>query len=76
MKVVHTAPDVARAHLVAGFLQSRGIQAIVGNEMASAARGEVPLDLSTSPNVLVADADVARAKQLLGEDLPGGACRR
>ena len=76
MKVVHVAQDPMNAHLIAGFLMSRGVQAFVGNEAIFGVLGEVGFGSGSKPTVSVADGDYVKAKQLLGEDLPGGACRR
>lgn len=76
MRTVLVARDPIQAHLVAGLLRERGIACEVVGEMAWTARGEAPADASTAPCVVVGDSDHARAMQVLGEDLPGGACRR
>ena len=76
VKVVHVADNPFQANLVAGLLRSHGIEAFVGNEASFNVRGEIPMTADTLPQVVVADADYARAKQVLGEDRPGGACRR
>ena len=76
MKVVHVAENPFQANLVAGLLRSHGIEAFVGNEAAFNVRGEIPMTMDTLPQVVVADADYVRAKQVLGEDHRGGACRR
>ncbi|MCE9637668.1 MAG: DUF2007 domain-containing protein [Planctomycetes bacterium] len=76
MRLLYVAKNLMDAHLVAGLLESNGIQAYVGNESLWGVRGEVGMDAGSAPNVSVRDEDHARAKQLLGEDLPGGACRR
>lgn len=76
MKVVHVAQNPMEAELVAGFLRSRGVEAFVANGNLWSVRGEVPMDSGSAPTVSVRDSDHARALQLLGEDLPGGACRR
>lgn len=76
MKIVHVTPDVSQAHLVAGLLRSRGVDAFVGNDATAGLAPALGLVPSALPTVFVSDADHARAKQVLGEDLPGGACRR
>ena len=76
VKVVHVAENPFQANLVAGLLRSHGIPAFVGNEATFGVLGEVPLSEGTLPQVVVADSDFARARQVLGEDRPGGACRR
>ena len=76
MKVVHVAADPFGANLVAGLLRSHGIPAFVGNEATFGVLGEVSFAEGNLPQVVVADSDFARARQVLGEDRPGGACRR
>lgn len=76
MRIVHVANDLMSAHLVAGLLRSRGIEAFVGNDATAALGGALAISEGALPTVFVSDADHARAKQALGEDLPGGACRR
>lgn len=76
MRKLYVAKDLMDAHLMAGLLEANGIQAYVGNELLQGVRPEVGMDAGSSPTVFVRDEDHARAKQLLGEDLPGGACRR
>jgi len=76
VKLVHVARNPAEAHLVAGFLNSQGVEAFVDNENLWAVRGEIPLDAGSAPSVFVRDEDHARARQLLGEGFAGGACRR
>ena len=76
MKIVHVAKDSIGAHLVAGLLRSRGVEAVVGNDATAGLGGALALSDGALPTVFVSDADHARAKQVLGEDLPGGACRR
>lgn len=76
MRKLYVAKDLVDAHLMAGLLEANGIKAYVGNEMLQGARPEFAMDAGSAPTVFVRDEDHARAKQLLGEDLPGGACRR
>jgi len=68
MQQVYLAADPADAHLVKGFLESHGIEAIVRGETLFALRGEVPLTADTLPTVwIVDDGAVARARELLDE---------
>lgn len=75
MRTVHVARNLAEAHLIAGFLGANGVEAFVTNENLWAVRGEIPMDASTAPGVVVRDGDHDRAKALLGERLAGGSCR-
>ena len=77
MTKVFTAQHPTEAHLVAGLLESGGIQAQVQGEALFAARGEVPVTAATLPSVWVLDdSQVADALQLLRDrpqQLPQGA---
>lgn len=76
MKTVLVAKDPMEAHLIAGFLASRGIEAFVQGEMLFGVRAEIGMGSSSAPTVEVRDEDHLRARQALGERLPGGACNR
>ena len=67
MQLVHVAKNLIEAHLVAGFLESAGIEAFVDNEMLQGVRVEVGMDASSAPRVFVRDEDHARAVQLLAD---------
>lgn len=63
MKLVHTAKHAAEAHLVRGFLESQGIEAVVRGEYLTSGWGELPVDLCA---VWIADdAQFAHANELL-----------
>jgi Putative prokaryotic signal transducing protein len=65
---VYVAADPLDAHLVRGFLESHGIEAIVRGETLFAVRGEVPMTAETLPTVWVVHEDaVARARDLINE---------
>jgi hypothetical protein len=54
------------AYMVRDLLREHGIEAEVANEMIAGARGEAPLDLSTTPAVWIADEGRAEeAKEIL-----------
>jgi hypothetical protein len=54
------------AYLARDILRAHGIAAEVANEMLAGARGELPLDLSTTPAVWIADESRAEeAKAIL-----------
>jgi predicted amidophosphoribosyltransferase len=66
MKKVYSARDPTEAHLVRGFLEARGIEAIVQGEALWAGRGELPLTPDTCPSVwVVHDTDAEHAQELL-----------
>ena len=58
---VYWARDAQDAHLVAGLLQSEGIEAVVVGEMLQAAAYELAVGPSSSPRVRVGAADEQRA---------------
>jgi len=65
---VYVAADPLDAHLVTGFLESHGIEAIVRGETLFAVRGEVPMTTETLPAVWVVHEDaVAHARELIDE---------
>jgi len=55
MKQVFVARNPAEAHLVKGFLETRGIHAEVRGEALWGTRGETPLTPDTLPSVWVLD---------------------
>jgi hypothetical protein len=70
MPEIYRAPDPATAHLIAGILQSHGIEASVTGELLFGTRGESPLDPSTLPAIEVPEgADVKLALRLIREYL-------
>lgn len=69
MKQIHTAKHAMEAHLVKGFLESNGIEAIVRGEYLTGGWGELPVDLCT---VWIAnDSQFERANALLIAFLKG-----
>ena len=47
MKQIHTAKHAMEAHLVKGFLESNGIEAVVKGDYLTGGWGELPVDLCT-----------------------------
>ncbi len=45
MKQIHTAKHALEAHVIKGFLESHGIEAVVRGEMLTSGWGELPVDL-------------------------------
>lgn len=73
MKQVHVAKHATEAHLVKGFLESQGIEAVVRGEFLTSGWGELPTDVCT---VWVADdAQYDRANSLLVAFLSGDFAR-
>lgn len=71
MKALHTARHAAEAHLIRGFLESQGINAIVRGEYLSGAIGELPADVC---KVWVTDdREFAAAQELLRQFVQGDA---
>ena len=73
MKPLHTARHAAEAHLIRGYLESQGINAIVRGEYLSGGIGELPADLCKV--WVVDDREFTRADQLLQQFLRGDAAR-
>lgn len=65
MQIVYKAQDISEAHIIAGMLQSNGIEAHVGGYYLQGALGEI--GVSGFANVHVGDADVALARSIIGE---------
>ena len=65
MKPVYHTPNPAEAALIAGYLRESGIEAVVANEGLLLGFGELPIDPSTMPTVLVPDEDEERAAALI-----------
>jgi len=63
VKQVHTAKHAAEAHLVKGFLESQGIEAVVRGEYLTSGWGELPVDLCAV--WITDDAQFERANELL-----------
>ena len=73
MKRVHTARHMTEAHLVRGYLESNGINAVVRGDLLSGGWGELPVDLCTV--WITDDQRVAEADQLLRDFLKGAPAR-
>ena len=67
MKPVYHTPNATEAALIRGFLEENGIEAVLVNDGLGLAYGEIPIDPSTMPTVLVPEADAARAEALIEE---------
>jgi hypothetical protein len=65
MKPVYHTPNMVEAALIRGFLVENGIDATVINEGLPFAFGEIPIDTSTMPTVMVPDADAEKALALI-----------
>lgn len=73
MKPLYTARHVTEAHLICGYLQSQGVDALVRGEYLAGGIGELPAGLC---KVWIADdADYVRADRLLQAFLRGEAAR-
>jgi len=69
MKLIHAAKHAMEAHLVKGFLESRGIDAVVRGEYLTSGWGELPIDVCS---VWITDeARFDHANQLLIAFLKG-----
>jgi hypothetical protein len=65
MKIIFNANDILEAHIVAGMLQSYGIETHVGGHYLQGAVGDVaPLGIAT---ILVRDEDVEQAEQVIAD---------
>ncbi|EDM49715.1 MULTISPECIES: DUF2007 domain-containing protein [Marinobacter] len=65
MQIAYRARDLAEAHIVAGLLQSRGIECHVGGHYLQGAMGEIGAAGFT--NVHVEDEDYVLARTLVSE---------
>ncbi len=65
MQIAYRARDLAEAHIVAGMLQSRGIESHVGGHYLQGAMGEIGAAGFT--NVHVEDDDYPQARALVAE---------
>lgn len=61
MKVIYRAQDIVEAHILAGLLQSRGVEAYVGGHYLQGGIGELAALDSATLSVEDADEDAARA---------------
>ncbi len=73
MKRVHNARHGAEAHLVRGFLESHGIEAVVRGDLLAGGWGELPVDLCAV--WVTDDAAFAEADRLLRDFLGGAPAR-
>ena len=74
MKQVHVAKHAPEAHLVKGFLESQGIEAVVRGEYLTSGWGELPVDLCSV--WITDDAQYERANELLIAFLSGAFARK
>ncbi|MCL7944150.1 DUF2007 domain-containing protein [Marinobacter sp. ATCH36] len=65
MQIAYRARDLAEAHIIAGMLQSRGIESHVGGHYLQGAMGEIGAAGFT--NVHVEDEDYSLARKLVAE---------
>ncbi len=61
MKLVYRARDIVEAHILAGLLQSRGVEAFVGGHYLQGGIGELAALDSATLSVEDRDEDIARA---------------
>lgn len=69
VKPLHTARHAAEAHLIRGYLESQGIDALVRGEFLVGGIGELPADLCKV--WVIDDHDWPRADELLKRFLQG-----
>jgi hypothetical protein len=73
MKRVHNARHAAEAHLVRGFLESHGIEAVVRGDFLAGGWGELPVDVCA---VWITDESAcAEADRLLRDFFSGAAAQ-
>ncbi len=65
MQIAYRANDLAEAHIVAGLLRARGIEAHVGGHFLQGAIGEI--GASGFTNVHVDDDDYQQAREIVEE---------
>jgi Putative prokaryotic signal transducing protein len=73
MKPLHTARHATEAHVIRGYLESQGIDALIRGEFLAGAIGELPADQCRI--YVLNDGEFARAQTLLREFLRGDAER-
>jgi len=73
MKQIHTAKHALEAHVVKGFLESQGIEAVVRGEYLTSGWGELPVDLCSV--WITDDARFDQANRLLIAFLKGTLAR-
>lgn len=74
MKQIHAARHAPEAHLIKGFLESQGIEAVVRGEYLTSGWGELPADVCTV--WITDDAQFDRANELLIAFLNGSIARQ
>ena len=65
MIIIYKAGDISEAHIVAGMLNARGIEAFVGGHYLQGGIGDLPA--MNLIDVRVADQDVAAAREAIQE---------
>ncbi len=73
MKRVHNARHMTEAHLIRGFLESHGIDALVRGDFLTGGWGELPVDVCAV--WITDDSRFADADQLLQDFLSGSPAR-
>ncbi len=73
MKPLHSARHATEAHLIRGYLESQGIDAVVRGEFLAGGIGELPAGLCKV--WVMEDGEFARADDLLRQFLRGEAAR-
>lgn len=64
---VYRAKDGIQAHLLTSALEGAGIRAVVEGDLLEGGMGEIPCGWPTAPRIMVEEADVPRARDLLAE---------
>lgn len=62
---IYRADSTQQAHLLVGFLEEYGIEAMVVNDVQSVAGGELPLGWSSLARIVVPQEQAAAARQLV-----------
>ncbi|MBX9905723.1 MAG: DUF2007 domain-containing protein [Burkholderiales bacterium] len=73
MKRVHNARHITEAHLIRGFLESHGIDALVRGDFLTGGWGELPVDVCAV--WITDDSRLDEADQLLRNFLSGSLAR-
>lgn len=73
MKRVHNAQHGAEAHLIRGYLESHGIEAVVRGDLLAGGWGELPVDLCAV--WITDDARLEETDRLLRDFLRGAPAR-
>ena len=74
MKPLYNARHATEAHLIRGYLESQGVEAIVRGEFLAGGVGELPADLCKV--WVVDDLEFARADELLRQFVQGEAASK